>query len=141
MGNPYPILSETAAIAAFNAIVNLIDAGSGPGVYSIMTNTGKVLIEGNLNKPSFQSPWINQYPYWGFRWIEIESYPINPVFARANGTAASCKISDSNGNQILTGNVGLNFSREACECGDTYVVAGSKVTPSNFWISLPYSRE
>lgn len=94
--------STAAKNARLEAVVSVIDAGSGPGVLQIGTSAmGTVLAEFTLNDPSGTV---------SAAVLTFSGFPKNAT-AGATGTAAAARIRDSNGNDVITGlTVGVSGS-------------------------------
>lgn len=89
------IYSLAAKNARLEAVVNTIDAGSGPGVLQIGTTAmGTVLATIVLDDPcGTVSGGV----------LTFSGFPRSDTSADATGTAANARIRDSNGNDVITG--------------------------------------
>lgn len=104
--------------ARLQAVVDAIDAGSGPGVLQIgTTGMGTVLASITLGDPSGT-------PSGGTLTFDM---PKSDTSADNTGTAAAARIRDSDGNDIVTG-LTVGTSGTDIVLDTTTIVAGQTVT-------------
>ncbi|MBN9504910.1 MAG: hypothetical protein J0I69_02695 [Altererythrobacter sp.] len=115
------IYSTAAKTARMQAVIDLIDAGSGPGVLEIGTaNMELVLATLTLADPS------------GTAAAGVLTFDTDPAIedpeADASGVAAAARFKDSNGNVIISGlTVGLKESGADIELDNTNIAAGQEI--------------
>lgn len=135
-------ISNAAAIAACDAIVDLIDGGAGAGVVQIRsgtqpadpdtTATGTLLASITLNDPAFGAA-ADAAP--GGQATADVSPAIEDTSADATGTATWFRVLDSDSNAILDGEVGT--SGADMNLNTTSIVSGSTVTITSWTVTMP----
>lgn len=140
-------IANASAIAACDAVVDLVDAGTGAGkviVYdgTIPTDadtavtTQNVLAEITLNDPAFGNAADNT----GSARASANGLPVEDSSANATGTATWFRLVDSDDNVILQGDV----STTAAGTGDmqmnsTSIQSGAAVSITSFNVDMPES--
>jgi hypothetical protein len=138
-------ISNAAAIAACNAIVDLLDAGAGAGKLRIYDNTspGKpanpdvaittqvLLVEFTLGDPAFGDG-ADSNP--GGR---ATANAIADVAAGATGTAAWCRAVDSNGLAVIDGDVSATGGGGDCQLNSVSIVEAVNQSVTSWTITMP----
>jgi hypothetical protein len=138
-------LSNAAAIAACDAIVDLIDGGSGAGklrIYDgsqpanpdVAVSTQTLLAEIELNDPAFGSA-ADGTP-GGVATADVDP-ALTDSSANDTGTAAWFRVVDSDNTAIIDGSVGT--SDADLILNTTSIVAGAAVTISSWTFTVPES--
>jgi hypothetical protein len=136
-------ISNAAAIAACNAIVDLIDAGAGAGLLRIYDGTQAtdpdtavgaqtLLAELTLSDPAFGAA-ADAAP--GGR--ATASAITSDASANATGTASWFRIVDSNGLAIIDGSVGT--SGADLNLNTVSIVSGASVAVTSWTFTVPES--
>jgi hypothetical protein len=133
-------ISNAAAIAALNAIVDLLDAGSGPGKIRIYDGTRPtdvdtavgsqvLLAELTLSDPAFGNA-VDDTPGA----LAVASAITADASANASGTATWYRALDSDNNAVIDGNVGTTSADLILS--STIIVATEPVTVLGWTIFL-----
>ncbi len=136
-------ISNAAAKAATDAVVDLLDAGSGAGYIEIRTGTkptggpdataaGSVLVTMPLDDPAFGNA-ADTNP--GAR-ATAAGLP-NTATASGTGTATWARGYDSNGVAVIDGDVGLTGSGAAFILDNTSIVSGQLVQLNSWTVDHP----
>lgn len=128
-------LSDAAAIAAANAVVALLDAGSGPGKLQILTAGDVLLAECELSDPAADGSAVM---VGSDAVVTLDSITGDPS-AAASGTAAKARLVDSDDTVVAEGDAGTVGSGAMVELVTTTVVAGQPVTVSSATYTHPNS--
>lgn len=134
-------LGAIAAIAAADAVVDLIDQGAAPAtliVYdgaepadaSVAVSTQIALVEFDLPDPLFGN--AADTGIGG----QAVANPVDPVTAGNSGTASWFRITNGNGVVILQGSVTDTIGNGDCKISSTSIVSGIEVSV----ISLSYTQ-
>lgn len=137
-------ISNAAAIAACNAIVDLIDGGSGAGKLRIYSGSqpadpdtaaaGTLLAEITLNDPAFG----NAVDATGKARATADVAPaIEDTSANATGTATWFRAVDSDDNGIIDGEIGT--SGADMTLNTTAISAGATVSVTSWVVDMPES--
>lgn len=137
-------ISNAAAIAACDAIVDLIDGGAGAGLLRIYSGTqpadpdtaatGTLLAEITLNDPAFGAA-ADAAP-GGIATASV-SPALEDTSANATGTAGYFRVVDSNGTAIMDGEVGT--SGADLNLNTTSIVSGATVSVTSWTVTMPES--
>ena len=135
-------ISNAAAIAACDAIVDLIDGGASAGTVEIRSGsqpadpdtaaTGTVLATITLNDPAFGAA-ADAAP--GGQATAVVSPALEDTSADATGTAGWFRVYDSDSNAILDGECGT--SGADMNLNTTSIVATSTVTITSWTVTMP----
>jgi hypothetical protein len=127
-------ISDAARSAACNAIVDLIDAGSGAGTIAIRTgsaptNTGDADSGTLLATLTFSDPAFGN----ASSGVATASAITSDTNVDSSGTAAHFRIKDSDGTVIMQGTVGtsgadINFNSVTFVAGGTCEISSMTVT-------------
>ena len=126
------ITMETAARnAACDAVVDLVDAGSGAGVLYICTaGASDTLASLTMSDPAFGD---------AVDGVATANSITSDSDADGTGTAAVCFVSDSDGNKIFSGTVGTTGSGADCIISNTSITAGGTISAPSFTYTQPGS--
>lgn len=120
--------------AAANAVVDLIDAGTGAGYVTITTAADAVLATVDLNEPAFGDAAT------GVATADVD--PLPTATFSDSGTAAKCKVYDGDDTLVFQGTVtdnggtgDMKFDRP--DGAGTDVVEGDSVSISSFTYTQP----
>jgi len=126
-------ISTTARTLMADALVDLLDGGSGPGVLEIRTGaqpasvgttaTGTLLATLTLSDPAFGSA-VNG--------VATASAITSDFSADATGTAGWFRALDSNGAAVIDGSVSASGGGGDLILNDTAVVAGGTIAVSSW---------
>lgn len=132
-------LPTAARNAAVDAVVDLIDAGSGAGTVQVRTGTqpasandaasGTLLVTITLNDPAFGSG-AN-----GVATLDVD--PELTATAVATGTAGWCRILDSTGATVLDGSVTATGGGGQLELASTSITSGGTVSITSGTVTMP----
>lgn len=131
-------LADTAQQAAMDAVVDLIDAGSGAGTIKIYTGTqpatGDTALSGNtlLGTLTFNDPAFGATNSSG---VATASAITPDTSADATGTAAWARIQDSNGNNVFDCDVGT--SSTTIVLNSVSITSGGTISISSFTMTHP----
>lgn len=130
-------LSTIARNAAADAVVDLVDAGAGPGTLKIYTGaqpadgdteaTGTLLVSIPFDDPAFAA---------ASGGTAAASDP-DPVTAVASGTAASFVVEDSTGANVFNGSVSATGGGGDLQLATTTITAGVAVDITSFTYTQP----
>lgn len=132
-----PVLSAAARSAAADAVVDLVDGGSGPGTLRIFTacpatpadaDTGTLLAELTFSDPAFGAASSG---------VATASAITADSSANATGTAACFRVADSNAAVIFQGSVGT--SGADINLVTTSIVATQPVSITSLTFTIPAS--
>lgn len=123
--------------AAVDAVVDLVDAGSGPGTLKIYTGaqpasatspaTGTLLVTFTLADPAFESAASGS--------AAIDADPDITATAVADGTAGWGRVADSSGNVVFDGSAGLSGAQFVLNA--LAIVTGQTITLTSGTFSTP----
>lgn len=135
-------MSNAAALAACNAVVDLVDAGAGAGVLRIYTGTpptdvdaaetGTLLAELTMSDPAFGNC-ADDAPGATATAGAIAADPS----ANATGTAGYFRVDDSNGNAVLQGDVSATGGGGDLQLNSTSISSGVTVSVSSYTYTQP----
>lgn len=131
-------LADTAQQGAMDAVVDLIDAGSGAGTIKIYTGTqpatGDTALSGNtlLGTLTFSDPAFGATNSSG---VATASSITSDTSADATGTATFARIADSNGNTVFDCDVGT--SATTIVLNSTSITSGGTIAISSFTMTHP----
>lgn len=113
-------LSAAARSAMCDALVGLLDAGSGTATMEIQESDDTVLSEHNLNDPAFGAASSG---------VATANTIADDTSANATGTAAKCIWKDQDGTQVFEGTVGtsgedINLNSVSISSGVTVSIEG-----------------
>ena len=139
-------LANASAIAALDAVVDLIDAGAGAGVVNIYDGTepadADTALSGNtllasitLNDPAFGAASDNTPGAIA----AANGLPVTDTSADATGTASFFRVLDSDSNVIMQGDVTATAGGGDMEINSTSIVAGAAVRITTFNATMPES--
>lgn len=139
-------LANASAIAALDAVVDLIDAGAGAGVVNIYDGTepadADAALSGNtllasitLNDPAFGGATDNTPGAIA----AANGLPVTDTSADATGTASFFRVLDSDSNVIMQGDVTATAGGGDMEINSTSIVAGAAVRITTFNATMPES--
>jgi len=133
-------ISTAARNAAADAVVDLVDAGSGAGYIEIRTGakpagpdsaaTGTLLATLPMSDPAFGAAAVG---------VATASAITNDSSADASGTAGHFRIYDSDDAGIVDGDAGLSGSGAELILDDVDIVAGGTVSISALTVTMPAS--
>lgn len=134
-------IDNSAALAACNAIVDLLDGGAGAGLLRIYSGsaptnvdaaaTGTLLAELTLNDPAFgNAADANPGATATANAITADSS------ANATGTAGYFRAVDSNGNGIIQGDVTATGGGGDLEINSTSIAAGAQVEVTSWTFTV-----
>lgn len=123
-------LAVLARTAACNAVVDLVDAGGGPGKLIIRDAANANLALIDLNSPAFGAALAGV--------ATANALPLQ-VVATGAGSADHYVVTDSMGQVIWTGSVGGVGSGEALELSTTMIAIGDTVRIVNWNHTVPIS--
>jgi hypothetical protein len=131
-------LSTAARNAATNAVVDLLDAGSGAGVVEIRSGsqpataqdaaTGTLLATVTLSDPAFGSSSTGT--------ASLAGVPLSGAGV-ANGTAGWARFKDSDGNVVMDGSVTATGGGGQIELATTTISTGLTVQITSLTYSTP----
>jgi hypothetical protein len=128
-------LASAAAIAACNAIVDLVDAGSPPGnliVTTVSGGTGTTLATLTLNNPAFG----DAVDAGSAATATLDVSPaVSDTSADNTGTAAGFALRNAAGTAIITGSVAT--SGGDIDIDNASIVAGQTVNLTALTVSVP----
>lgn len=133
-------LPNSAKNAACNAVVDLIDAGAGPGTFQIRTGTqpadpdsaasGTLLATGTFSDPAFGSATAG-----------VATASAIATFAgSANGTAGYFRVLDSNGASVFDGSITSTGGGGDMELSTTTVAIGVDIDITSWTYTQPESE-
>jgi hypothetical protein len=130
-------ISQAAGIAALNAIVDLVDAGSPPGLFVLQDggDAGDDLVSISLNNTAFGAAGNNGGSTGAVASLDVDPVPSDT--ASASGTADTWKITNAAGTTILNGTIGTGS--EDLDIDNTSVASGQTVNITSLSVTLPYS--
>lgn len=139
-------LANASAIAALNAVVDLIDAGAGAGSVVIYSGTqpadadtalagNTVLAQITLSDPAFGAASDNTPGAIA----AASGLPLSDTSADATGTATFFRVLDSDANVIMQGDVTATGGGGDMEINSTSIVAGATVRITTFNATMPES--
>lgn len=139
-------ISNAASIAALNAVVDLIDGGSGAGLVRIYSGTvptdadtalgAQVLLaEITLADPAFG----NASDDTPGAIAAANSLPVTDTSANATGTAAFFRVVDSTGTVVMQGLTTATGGGGDMEINSVSIVAGAAVRITAFNATMPES--
>ncbi len=133
-------ISVAARNAACNAIVDLIDAGSGAGTIQIRTggppatpataDSGTLLGTLTFSDPAFGNASTG---------VATASAITNDSSADASGDAGHFRVKDSDGNVIFQGTAGEAADTPDMTFDEKSIVAGGVIACSSFTVTVPAS--
>lgn len=140
------IIANASAIAALDALVDLIDAGAGAGSVVIYSGTppadadtalsgNTVLAQITLSDPAFG----NATDAAPGATATANGLPLEDSSANATGTATFFRILDSDSNVIAQGDVTATGGGGDMEINSTSIVASAAVRITAFTITQPES--
>jgi hypothetical protein len=120
-------LSTAAKNAAVDAVVDLVDAGSGTatGHLKIYSSGAVLLADLAMSNPAFGAASVG---------VATASAITDDSSADATGTAATFKVVDRDDTEIFSGTCGL--TGEALNLNTLSIVAGTKVSVSALTVAL-----
>ena len=133
---PVTELSTAAQNAHANGVVDLIDAGSGPGTLKIYDGTmpgpnaaadGTLLVTITLDDPAFGDAVAGV----------ATMADLDPVNWAADGTADYWRACDSDGNVVLQGDVTVTAGSGSLKLSSVTAVTGSPVDVTSFTYTAP----
>lgn len=124
-------ITNAAASAACDAIVDLVDAGSPPGLFVLQDggDAGDDLASIALNNPAFGAA-SN-----GVATLDVS--PVPSATASASGTADTWKITNAAGTTIISGTIGTGS--EDLDIDNTSVTNGQTVNITSLTVTVPTS--
>lgn len=139
-------LANASAIAALDAVVDLIDAGAGAGSVVIYSGTepadadaalsgNTVLAQITLSDPAFGGATDNTPGAIA----SAIGLPLSDTSADATGTATFFRVLDSDSNVIMQGDVTATAGGGDMEINSTSIVAGATVRITTFNATMPES--
>ena len=139
-------LSNAAAIAALDAVVDLIDAGAAAGTVIIYDGTEpadadtaittqNVLAQITLDDPAFGAASDNSPGAIA----SASNLPKTDTSADATGTATFFRVLDSNSNVVMQGDVTATAGGGDMTLNSTSIVAGAAVRITSFNATMPES--
>lgn len=139
-------LSNAAAIAALNAVVDLIDGGSGAGLVRIYSGTEPTDADTALGAQVLLAEITLADPAFGAASDDspgaiaaANGLPVTDTAANATGTASFFRVVDSNGNVIMQGDVTATGGGGDMEINSVSIVAGAAVRITAFNATMPES--
>ena len=138
-----PSISNAAALAACDGIVDLVDGGAGAGLLRIYSGSvpanadatlggATLLAELTMSDPAFGAA-ADQAP--GAR--ATASAISADTSANATGTAAFFRVVDSNGNAVIQGDVSNTAGAGDLKLTDTSITSGIEVQVNSFTFDVP----
>lgn len=131
-------LSQAATQAAMDAVVDLIDAGSGAGTIKIYTGTQPATANTAITSQTLLGTLTFSDPAFGATnssGVATASAITSDSSADNSGTAAWARWADSNGNVILDCDVGT--SGATINLNTTSVVAGATISITSLTLTHP----
>ena len=136
-------ISNAAAIAAANAIVDLVDAGSGAGYVQILDGAQPAGVDVAIGAQNVLSQHTMSDPAYGNATdgdpggVATANAIADDTSANATGTAAWFRQFDSDGTPILDGSVGTATSNMIID--SVAIVAGQTVKVNSCTVTMPES--
>lgn len=127
------LLPTTTRNVACNSVVDLLDAGSGPGYVEILTSADAVLATITLNDPAFGDAGASVA---GQAAVDLSGGLSDPS-CDASGTAAKFRAYDSDANLVEEGTVGTSGADMIVPT--TTVVAGQPFEITAWTVTMPAS--
>lgn len=139
-------ISNAAAQAALNAVVDLIDAGAGAGVVNIYAGTEPADADASIGAATLLASITLADPAFGNASdntpgaiAAANSLPVSDTSADATGTAAFFRVLDSDSNVIMQGDVTATGGGGDMEINTVSIVAGATVRITAFNATMPES--
>lgn len=135
-------ISNAAAKAACDVLVDLFDAGSGPGTLKIYSGTRPVDVDTAISSQTVLVSFTFADPAFGSA-VDANNggtataNAINPVTASATGTASFFRAFDSNGLAILDGTVSDTSGSGDLKLSSTSILSGIDVTVVSLTATMP----
>lgn len=135
------IISNTAAIAACDAIVDLLDGGAGAGKLKIYDGTPPADVDAALSGNTLLAELALSDPAFGAasdntgKATATASSITSDTSADATGTASFFRAEDSNGVEVIQGTVGT--SDADLVLNSTSISAGVEVQVTSWTFSVP----
>lgn len=134
-------ITQAGAAACCDAIVDLLDAGSGPGYIEIRTGaqpasvataaSGTLLGTLTLSDPAFGAATVASPA------VATANAITSDTSADASGTAAWFRAYDSNGLGVIDGDITATGGGGDLELDDVSVVAGGTIAVTSWTVSMP----
>ena len=124
-------LSTAARNAACNAVVDLIDGDTDPGILEIQDSDDSALVTFTLNDPAFGNADSGV--------AALDSDPALSDSADATGTANKAKFMDGSSTSVITGLTVGTDSTYDIEIDNTSISAGQTVNLTSGTITMPAS--
>ena len=138
-----PSISNAAAQAACNAIVDLVDGGAGAGTLRIYSGTAPANADTALSGNTLLAQLTMSDPAFGSAAdatpdaLATASSITDDTSADASGTASFFRVLDSNSNVIFQGDVTATGGGGDLELGTTSINAGETVSVTSLTFRVP----
>ena len=139
-------IANASAIAALNAVVDLIDAGSGSGKVNIYAGTQPTDADTALGSQTLLAEITLGDPAFGAAsdanpgaTAAASGLPKTDTSANATGTASFFRVVDSDNNVIMQGDVTATAGGGDMTLNSTSIVSGAAVRITSFNATMPES--